>query len=140
VTWLGHEPAIRAMEQGRAFALSDLSAGTLAALGALRDAVDGQRRDWARYSRQAAEFHVRNAGAWAGAAAGVDLAAQVDPDFTLGPAALAGAGRRARARRRPPGCGLVDVAAAAQQLGGVDGAVAERAGDPGRLAATPPPA
>ena len=31
------------------------------------------------------EFHMRNATAWASAAAGEDLAAQIDPDFTLGP-------------------------------------------------------
>ena len=88
VTWLGHEPAIRAMEQGRPFSLADLSDGTSAALGTLQDALDGRQRDWARYAAQAAEFHVRNARAWASAAAGEDLAAQVDPDFTLGPAAF----------------------------------------------------
>ena len=88
VTWLGHEPAIRAMEQGRPFSLADLGDGTLAALAALRETLDAQHRDWARYTRQAAEFHVRNARAWASAAAGEDLTAQVDPGFTLGPAAL----------------------------------------------------
>jgi CO dehydrogenase maturation factor len=88
VTWLGYEPAIRALEQGRPFSLADLGDGTSAALGVLRETLDAQRRDWARYTRQAAEFHVRNARAWASAAADEDLAAQVDPDFTLGPAAL----------------------------------------------------
>ena len=84
VTWLGHEPAIRAMEQGRPFSLSDLSDGTSAALGLLQDTLDAQPRDWSRYARQAAEFHVKNARAWASAAAGEDLAAQVAPGFTLG--------------------------------------------------------
>jgi CO dehydrogenase maturation factor len=88
VTWLGHEPAIRAMEQGRPFTMADLGDGTKAALGVLRDTLDAQARDWARYSRQAAEFHVRNARAWASAAAGEDLAAQVDTGFSLSPAAL----------------------------------------------------
>jgi len=87
-TWIGHEPAIRAMEQGRPFALADLSATTLAALGVLRDRLDAQHRDWPSYARQAAEFHVRNARAWASAAAGEDLTTQVDPDFTLGPSAV----------------------------------------------------
>jgi CO dehydrogenase maturation factor len=86
--WLGHEPAIRAMEQGRPFRMTDLSEGTSAALGVLREILDARPRDWDRYTRQAAEFHVRNARAWASAAAGEDLAAQVDPGFTLGPAAL----------------------------------------------------
>jgi CO dehydrogenase maturation factor len=88
VTWLGHEPAIRAMEQGRPFGMADLSDATRAALGVLRDTLDAQARDWARYTRQAVAFHVRNARAWASAAVGEDLAAQVDPGFTLGPAAL----------------------------------------------------
>ena len=54
VTWLGHVPAIRAMEQGRPFSLSDLSDGTSAALGALQNRLDGRPRDWSRHARQAA--------------------------------------------------------------------------------------
>jgi CO dehydrogenase maturation factor len=88
LTWLGYEPAVRAMEQGRAFGLADLGAGTTAALGVLRDALDARDKDWAAYTRQAAEFHLRNAGAWGNAAVGTDLADQVDPDFTLGPHAF----------------------------------------------------
>jgi CO dehydrogenase maturation factor len=89
LAWFGHEPAVRAMEQGRPFGLDDLSPATTDALGAIRDRLDGQRRNWAGYIRQAAEFHVRNARAWASAAAGEDLAGQVDPAFTLEPHALA---------------------------------------------------
>jgi CO dehydrogenase maturation factor len=51
VTWLGHEPAIRAVEQGRHFGMADLGDGTKAALGVLRDTLDAQARDCARYSR-----------------------------------------------------------------------------------------
>jgi CO dehydrogenase maturation factor len=36
-------------------------------------------------------FHLRNATAWANDRVGADVAAQVDPDFVLGPAALAAA-------------------------------------------------
>jgi CO dehydrogenase maturation factor len=85
----GHEPAVRAMEQGRPFSLDDLSPATAAALGAIQDRLDAQPRDWARYTRQATEFHLRNARAWASAAVGEDLAGQVDPEFTFGPHALA---------------------------------------------------
>jgi CO dehydrogenase maturation factor len=88
LTWLGYEPAVRAMEQGRAFGLADLSAGTTAALSVLRDALDARDKEWDTYTRQAAEFHLRNASAWGNAAVGTDLADQVDPDFTLGPHAL----------------------------------------------------
>lgn len=50
--------------------------------GALRDILDTRSRDWTRCIRRAVEFLVRNATAWASAAAGEDLAAQIDPDFT----------------------------------------------------------
>ena len=88
----GHEPAVRAMEQGRPFDLDDLAPATRTGLGALQARLDAQPRDWDRYTRQAAEFHRKNARAWASAAAGEDLAAQIDPEFTLGPHALATAG------------------------------------------------
>jgi len=87
LTCFGPEPAVRAMEQGRPLALADLGPAARAALGVLQDRLDGQARDWARYARQAAEFHLKNAGR-AGAAACAELAAQVDPDFTLEPYAV----------------------------------------------------
>ena len=88
----GHAPAVRAMEQGRPFRLADLDPGTLAALASLRHAVDAQQRDWAKLTRQAAEFHLRNARAWANSATGGDLATQVDPDFVMGPQVQVAAG------------------------------------------------
>jgi CO dehydrogenase maturation factor len=86
---IGHEPAVRAMEQGRPFSLDNLSPGTAAALSAIRSRLDAAPRDWDRYTRLAAEFHRRNARAWASDQAGEDLVGQIDPDFTLGPHALA---------------------------------------------------
>jgi CO dehydrogenase maturation factor len=83
LAWLGHEPAIRAMEQGRPFALADLADASALALRAIQDRLDAQPKDWGRYARQAADFHVRNAARWAGSAGGDDLTGQVDPDFTL---------------------------------------------------------
>jgi CO dehydrogenase maturation factor len=80
----GPEPAVRATEQGRPFTVADLGSPARAALAALQDRLDGQVRDWARYARQAAEFHLKNAGR-ADAAVRAELAAQVDPDFTLEP-------------------------------------------------------
>ena len=62
---IGHEAAVRAMEQGRPFSLDDLSPGTAAALSAIKTRLDAAPRDWARYTRLAAEFHRRNARAWA---------------------------------------------------------------------------
>jgi CO dehydrogenase maturation factor len=91
LTWFGYEPAVRAMEQGRPFGLGDLSAGTRAGLATLQAAVDARVKDWPKYTGQAVEFHLRNARAWASAAAGADLAAQVDPGFVLGPGTVAAA-------------------------------------------------
>ena len=84
----GHEPAVRAMEQGRPFSLGDLGGDAQAALAVLRQAADARARDWAKLTRQATQFHLRNAAAWANTAAGEDLAGQVNPGFVMGPQAL----------------------------------------------------
>ena len=66
------------------------SRGPARRCGTLQDAVDAQVKDWATFTRQAVEFHLRNARAWANAATGEDLAAQVDPGFALSSAVLRG--------------------------------------------------
>lgn len=48
--------------------------------------MDGVEKDWHTYTRQAHEFHVRNAQAWASAKVGEDLTAQIDPEYVLGAA------------------------------------------------------
>ncbi|SDJ98798.1 ATP-binding protein [Nonomuraea jiangxiensis] len=85
LTWMEHSSVVRAMEQGRHFALGDLEAVNLDALTVLRKTLDEQEKDWARFGRQAAEFHLRNARAWANERTGADLTAQIDPDFVYGP-------------------------------------------------------
>jgi CO dehydrogenase maturation factor len=87
---LGQSAAVRGMEQGRPFGIGDLTAEDRTALATLRSAVDDRPKDWPKFTRQAVEFHVKNARAWANAAVGEDLEAQVDPDFTLGGTALTG--------------------------------------------------
>ena len=79
---------MRALEQGRPLGLADLSPSTHSALAVLHDAADAQAKDWARFTRQAAEFHLKNARAWANAATRTDLSGQVDPGFALSSAAL----------------------------------------------------
>lgn len=86
LTWFGHSPAVRAMEQGRPFALGDLEPTAHHALATMLDRLDAQPKDWAKFGRQAAEFHTRNARAWANRATGEDLVAQIDPEFVYGPA------------------------------------------------------
>ncbi|MDA0638444.1 ATP-binding protein [Nonomuraea sp. MCN248] len=85
LTWMEHSAAVRAMEQGHRFTLDDLEPGNADALAVLLKRLDEQEQDWARFGRQAAEFHLRNARAWADARTGVDLSAQIDPGFVYGP-------------------------------------------------------
>jgi CO dehydrogenase maturation factor len=54
----------------------------------MRRAVDATPRDWARFTRQAVEFHLRNARAWGNDRTGHDLTVQIDPDFVLDPRTL----------------------------------------------------
>ncbi|MGV9302584.1 MULTISPECIES: ATP-binding protein [unclassified Nonomuraea] len=88
LTWLEHSTAVRAMEQGRRFTLDDLEPANAEALSVLLKHVDAQEKDWERFGRQAAEFHLRNARAWANERTGRDLAEQIDPGFVYGPASL----------------------------------------------------
>ncbi|MFJ8110537.1 ATP-binding protein [Streptomyces sp. NPDC096132] len=86
LTHLVHSPWVRAAEQGSP--QGELEAANRHALTVLRETVDARVRDWPTLHRHAVEFHLRNARAWADAATGQDLAAQVDPDFVPGPASL----------------------------------------------------
>jgi CO dehydrogenase maturation factor len=91
--WLTVSAQVRAAERGAHRPLSSLEPHNMGTLDALRAAVDATGKNWAAYQRQAVHFHLRNAIAWANDRAGDDLAAQVDPDFQHGPAALARSGR-----------------------------------------------
>ncbi|GAA2348191.1 ATP-binding protein [Streptomyces violaceusniger] len=82
----GHSDWVRAREQGRH--TGELEPEHRLALEELRTAVDSRTKDWETFQRQAVEFHLRNARAWADRATGLDLSTQVDPDFQHGPAAL----------------------------------------------------
>jgi CO dehydrogenase maturation factor len=95
LTCFGHMPALRAVEQGRPFSLGDLGQDARDALALLQQSVDSREKDWRAFTRQAVEFHLKNARAWANAATGRDLTAQVDPGFVMGPAPLT-AGQAAR--------------------------------------------
>jgi CO dehydrogenase maturation factor len=85
LTWCEQSPAVRALEQGRGGVA--LEPRNESALRRMREACDDRyrERDWLTFSRQAADFHVRNARSWASRAVGEDLAAQIDPGFVLGP-------------------------------------------------------
>ncbi|GAA0231811.1 ATP-binding protein [Cryptosporangium japonicum] len=85
---VGLSPAIRAAERGEPLHLDDLAPSDHSALTAVRAALDATPRDWHRYTRQAVDFHLRNAAAWGDQRTGTELADQIDPGFVLGPDAL----------------------------------------------------
>ncbi|MFJ6748248.1 MULTISPECIES: ATP-binding protein [unclassified Streptomyces] len=82
---VGHSDWVRAMEKGRPDRFDRLEEDNRRALEALHTAADAsyERRDWERYTRQMVHFHLKNAESWGNAKTGADLAAQVDPAFTL---------------------------------------------------------
>jgi CO dehydrogenase maturation factor len=84
---------VRATERGETRPISALEPANVTTLDAMRDVVDDTTKDWETYQRQAVEFHLRNAAAWANDRTGCDLADQIDPGFVHGPAALALSGR-----------------------------------------------
>ncbi|MFD4551295.1 ATP-binding protein [Streptomyces sp. NPDC058466] len=86
LTSFQHSSWVRAQEQGRA--QGDLEPHNQHALRTLRAALDARTKDWTAFQEHAVAFHLRNAAAWADRATGSDLAAQVDPGFRHGPAAL----------------------------------------------------
>ncbi|WP_018353473.1 AAA family ATPase [Longispora albida] len=84
IGWLGRSGYVKSAERGHPQPIDALEGANRAVLARLKDAVDTTEKDWPTYSRQAAEFHLRNASAWANAKTGEDLAGQIDPDFVLG--------------------------------------------------------
>ncbi|GGO89289.1 ATP-binding protein [Wenjunlia tyrosinilytica] len=88
---VGHSNWVRSMEKGRPPLFAELEEPNRVALAEIRTAVDRahERRDWARYTRQMVHFHLKNAESWGNARTGMDLTAQVDPEFCLGEAAAA---------------------------------------------------
>ena len=88
LTWTEYSPAVRAMEQGRTFALDDLESVNAEALATLLKHIDAQEKNWPRFGRQTIEFHLRNARSWADRSTGLTLADQIDPSFVYGPASL----------------------------------------------------
>jgi CO dehydrogenase maturation factor len=93
----GHSEWVRRLEQGAEPPLRTLEPANRAVLELLRDEADAahDRRDPQRYTRQAVQFHLRNAESWGNAKAGIDLATQVDEEFVLGSGQAATAGAHA---------------------------------------------
>ncbi|MFC9325066.1 ATP-binding protein [Kitasatospora sp. NPDC057015] len=92
----GHSEWVRRLEQGAEPALRTLEPANRGVLELLKAEADAayDDRDPHRYTRQAVQFHLRNARSWGNAKVGLDLATQVDEEFVLG-AEQAAAGARA---------------------------------------------
>jgi CO dehydrogenase maturation factor len=88
LTWVARSDYVRAAERGQVRPISALEPANREALETVRTRLDGTDKDWATYQRQAVEFHLRNATAWANDRTGESVADQVDEGFVLGPAAL----------------------------------------------------
>jgi CO dehydrogenase maturation factor len=89
VGWVSRSAHVRAAERGEIRPIGALEPSNVVTLDVMRDVVDSTAKDWETYQRQAVEFHLRNAAAWANDRTGCDLADQIDPDFVHGPDALA---------------------------------------------------
>lgn len=84
LTWISRSGHVRAGERGDSRPIDQLEVANRTALDTIRAKVDSTPKSWARYQQQAVQFHLRNAASWGNARTGMDLAAQVDPDFVLG--------------------------------------------------------
>jgi CO dehydrogenase maturation factor len=91
--WLGRSGYVKDAERGTPRPIETLEPANRRTLELMRAAVDHCAKDWPAYTRQAVEFHLRNARAWANDRIGEDLADQVDPEFVLGPDAIGAAVR-----------------------------------------------
>ncbi|WP_371578338.1 ATP-binding protein [Streptomyces sp. NBC_01314] len=82
---LGHSDWVRALEKGRPPRFERLEDPNRQALRTLHQAADAtyELRDWERYTRQMAHFHLKNATSWGNERTGADLASQIDPEFVL---------------------------------------------------------
>ncbi|OIV37873.1 ATP-binding protein [Mangrovactinospora gilvigrisea] len=80
---MGQSEYVRAVEKGRTPAFATLEPDNRRALATVKEAADAaiRLRDAERWTRQAVEFHLRNARGWGNARTGRDLAQQIDPDF-----------------------------------------------------------
>ncbi|CAM3119583.1 ATP-binding protein [Stackebrandtia soli] len=87
--WFGRSGYVKRAERGEPGPIGELEADGLALLDRARDLVDIGGKDWGRFTRQAHEFHTRNALAWGNGRSGVDLRDQIDPDFIMGSSVVA---------------------------------------------------
>jgi CO dehydrogenase maturation factor len=74
---------VRRMEIGVIGDLSEFEAENMAALNTMLKLMDGQKKDWNKFYRQAVEFHIKNAESWANSQLSTNVIGQIDPAFNL---------------------------------------------------------
>ncbi|GAA1670182.1 hypothetical protein GCM10009830_15070 [Glycomyces endophyticus] len=82
--WCARSKYVKAAERGSVGPVADLEPENLAVVDAARERAVAGGKDWAKFTRQAHEFHRKAALAWGNDKAGVDLADQIVPDYVLG--------------------------------------------------------
>lgn len=76
-------PFVKKTDRGEMLSISKLELKNKKSLRKIVSVIDSQKKDWAKFYRQAVEFHIKNAESWANASAGKDLKKQVDPQFVF---------------------------------------------------------
>jgi CO dehydrogenase maturation factor len=84
IGWCSRSRYVKAAERGSVGPVDALEPENLAVLDAARDRAVASGKDWAKFTRQAHDFHRKAALAWGNDRAGVDLADQIAPDYVLG--------------------------------------------------------
>lgn len=83
VAVIGNSAAVRKGERTGAVAFAEIEPKLRESLSSMQQAVDGVRKDWAAFKRQADHFHAVNAESWGNAAVGKDVRGQIDPEFSF---------------------------------------------------------
>lgn len=81
--WFARSKYVKSVERGILGPLSEVEPENLATLDSARELVELGGKDWEKFTRQAHQFHSRNAEAWGNDRVGVDLREQIDPEFSM---------------------------------------------------------
>lgn len=85
VAWFVQSSFVRRSDRGEDAFFEDLEPENFAALEKIKSFIDAQDKDWKKFYKQAADFHIKNAVGWGNSATGSDLTLQVDADFVADP-------------------------------------------------------
>jgi CO dehydrogenase maturation factor len=84
IGWCFKSQFVKVAERGTVQPIDQLEAMNIPVLKAIHKRTVESKKDWAKFTVQAHEFHLKAAKAWGNERTGVDLAKQIVPDFVLG--------------------------------------------------------